>query len=66
MFFTKNWAKSAASGGIKGAIKKFAASKTGAIIIGGVLALGTGLNAAIQAFKTKPESITQNSLKIIA
>lgn len=66
LFFTKNWAKSAASGGIKGAIKKFAASKTGAIIIGGVLALGTGLNAAIQAFKTKPESITQNSLKIIA
>lgn len=66
LFFTKNWAKkSKSSGSITSAIKKFAASKAGALIIGGALALGTGINAGIQALKANPEVLTHQSLKIM-
>ena len=66
LFFTKNWVKKIPAKGIKGAVKKFASSKTGALIIGGALAIGTGINAAVQAFKSRPDAITQKSLKVIA
>lgn len=66
LFFNKSWAKKMKTGGIKGALNKFASTKTGALIVGGLLALGTGINAGIQALKSKPETIARPSLKIMA
>lgn len=67
LFFTKNWAKKMKpGGGIKNAINKFASTKTGALVVGGLLALGTGINAGIQALKSKPEKLARPSLKLIA